>query len=172
MKPKDIKWDLLKKGTKQIKPFDATPKKIGKLMNVLLNEHLHLSDEYRYPVFVRTMLHDLLSSKSGLHISYDVDGFGGLLVFRNIRPGFKASLMFVLLDKSCVKPSIIKETRALIKRVMKEFKLKRLEAMTADERIVRLAKMLGFKGEGIQKNGFMLDGILMKNNPLSIVRGG
>ena len=168
--PEKIKWKSLKKGTDHIKPFKANAEKIERLMKEFLYGYLHLSDECRFPQYVRTMLMDLLDSRSGLNIIYDIDDFKGIVAFVRIRPLFKAKRMFVLLDKGMLRPSIIKESRKLIQMIMKEFKLKRMEAETADKKIVQLSKMVGFKSEGIQKNGFMFNKILMNNNPLSLVR--
>ncbi len=56
------------------------------------------------------------------------------------------------------KPSTVKQGRALIRLIMDEFKLKRIGSDSADNKMVHMATMVGFKKEGARKHEFRWNG--------------
>lgn len=95
-----------------------------------------------------------------------------LFGFVDVFPSYKASIRMTVLDEKAFEKlkTGIRECKAFLELFMKKFELKQLWAYTFDKRIVKLAKLVGFRNVAtIPKNGFLKEGladcyILLKDN--------
>jgi RimJ/RimL family protein N-acetyltransferase len=69
-------------------------------------------------------------------------------------------------------PSLVREARSLIDYIVEAFGLVRVGTVTADPRIARMAKMVGFETEGVRRKAFSWDGKTYDEILLSRVREG
>ena len=88
-------------------------------------------------------------------IFYEVGKFQALLGLTNIIPRHKCDIMLKIFDKDFWGKDFVRETRSLLRLYMKELELKRISAESPDPRIVKIAKMIGFKYEGSRNKDFM-----------------
>jgi len=143
---------------KNYKLFIPTKDKVAKLAKELIDGKLNLPDEYRNPQSIANLL--LMYFSNPTHLFYEIGKFGGVLGFAYIQEGHKAELLMKMWNKNIWKPSVVKEAKRLIKTIMDEFNLIRINVETADERVVKMAKILGMEEDGIRKKNFMFDGEL------------
>jgi hypothetical protein len=113
---------------------------------------LHVSDEARLPGPVFDNLLRVVSP--GPHELYELAD-GGVFILRDISDGFKCYLSFILWDKSLWGKDILREGKAKIEEVAAAHGLVKIETQTADERVVKLARLLGFETEGYRENSFL-----------------
>ena len=138
----------------KITPWVMTPDKFMKVYNEQLREDLlHVSDEGRNPGAVFSGLMRVFDP-NGPHEIFELDGCG-ILVFRDIADGFKCQMSFIIWDKKCYGADIVREARQLIADFSKRRGLVKIETQTADERVVRLARMLLFEIEGYRVDSFL-----------------
>ncbi|MGY5873862.1 MAG: GNAT family protein, partial [Candidatus Thorarchaeota archaeon] len=90
--------------------------------------------------------------------------------FINPIPGFKCAMSLNLLDKKIWGKEFIRAGRKLIEMYMDEFSLKRISTQTADPKIVRMAKMVGFKEEGERPLSFMFNQKLYPTYLLGLIK--
>ena len=141
---------------KHYKLFIPTKDKVAKLALELRDGHLNLPDEYRNEYSITSLLLAYFSP-SQPHIFYEIGNFGGILGFAYIVESHKCELLMKMWDKSIWKPSVVKEAKRLIKTIMDEFNLIRINIETSDERVVKMAKILGFTKDGIREKDFSWD---------------
>ncbi len=141
---------------KHYKPFFPTNEKIAKLTKEFMGGRLNLSDEYRNQYSIYNIL--LMYFNNPANLFYEIDDFGGVLGFANIVMGHKCDLLMKMWDKSIWKPSVVKEAKQIIKTMMDEFNLIRINSESADEKVVKMMKILGMKEDGIRKKNFSWDG--------------
>jgi len=160
-----LEIELLKTPPEPFKLFQLQDKddiafwsKISKFKALLGERYLWLSDEHRHEAGIKALVDSYLH---GFHIFYEAGDFEALLGFKHIVLGFKAELSFSLIKKGIWGADFVRACDALITLVMEKLRLKRLLAQTADPRIVKMAKMVGFKEEGVHPNAFMWKGRLM-----------
>jgi len=140
---------------KYIRPFVPDEKKLVFFYEKLMTEPLYISAEYRKQMTVQQMmLYWFFSSQS---VFYEIGNFSGLLGFTNIVPGYKCGLALKLWDKSIWGLGLAKEGRSLVNEFMKYYRLKRIETDSPDETMVKFSEIFGFKVEGTQRFGFMID---------------
>ena len=166
----EVNWDKLRDGYTHFKLFHPTPEKLDHVVKWLVDGFLNLEDYERDPVKAWGIIKYYITPGK-IHALYEIDDFKGLFGIVDIIPGYRASALLKLWGAEAWKPSLVKEADRLIRDYMDEFKLRRLSTETADRRIERMAKMVGFKTEGACKNAFMWDGKLYNKLLMSITRG-
>ena len=152
---KKINWDELKNPPGEyftlFKPDEKDPIqfyiKLERFKKYLKEKYLYMSDELRTDNAIQAIVAGYFSGLS-LNVFYEMGKFQGLIGFINILPEYKASLLFKIWDKSLWKKSFVRATIDLIDLYMKEFKLKRINTRTADPKVVKMARMAGFKIHG------------------------
>jgi len=118
------------------------------------------------------MLENILFGQ-GLSIVYEICEMAGILAFLEVIPGFKCALAWQFWDKTAWSKggkSRVRDARELIKYIMDEFDLVRIGTRTADPRVVKLARMLGFEIEGLAKNDFKWGGKLYDIHIMGMTR--
>ena len=148
--------------------FKPTDVKIKELAKKLMEEPLYLSDEYRDYSFIHKMLFNNFGNEN--NIFYEIGEFGGVLGFVNIIPEYKATALLKLWDKKLWGVAFAKELKELIKHIMIKYNLKRLATDSQDPRMVKLAKIMGFKIEGRFKYGFCWNGEYHTLHKMRILR--
>jgi len=148
--------------------FEPTTEKLESIATKLSVNYLYLPDEMRTPEMIMLTMNALFpyslpEQVRPLHVYYEIGDFGGLLGFCNIIPEYKADLWTKLWDKKYWGPTLARDTKVLINRFMKEWKLKRLSLSSPDERVIKFAKMWGMKAEGTQSKFFRFDNRLYTN---------
>jgi RimJ/RimL family protein N-acetyltransferase len=142
--------------------FQPTEEKLKIIAQKLMDEYLYISDEYRDYDIIWKILFSYFNNADGgeLSLFYEIGkdgGFDGILGFTEIRPTWKASLMFKLWNTKVWGATFARESRQLIEMVMDGLKLVRLETSTPDPRILKMAKICGFSCEGMKELNFVWD---------------
>ena len=152
------------------KVFVPTQEKLRLLAERFRDNYLWISDEYRNKESIAAILaSDFLLDH--FNVWYEMGDYDGLVGFLDIVPGHKCRLALKLWNPGIWKPSTAKQGRALIKLIMDEFKLKRMESDSADQKMVDMAtKFFGFKKEGGRKYGFRWNGKFFSNIMLGLTR--
>jgi hypothetical protein len=120
----------------------------------MMHNKLDISDELRHPDTIYALIFHCINNSSS-NILYEVDDMKALLGITNILPKFKADVIFKVFDKSFFGFKFITQVKALFKSVMKEYELIRLNTVSPDPSMVRIAKMCGFEVEGMMPKNFM-----------------
>jgi len=92
------------------------------------------------------------------HLFYEIGEYSGLVGFTNIVMKQRADVLFKLWDKEVFGKTFVRQLDELLNTVVKELNLMWLNSITADERVVKLAKMVGFKVDGEREDDFTFDG--------------
>jgi RimJ/RimL family protein N-acetyltransferase len=66
----------------------------------------------------------------------------------------------------------VREARSLLALVMGEFRLVRLDTLTADPRVVTMARLSGFSVEGVRPKDFKWNGEYHDTTIMGLVREG
>ena len=156
-----VNWIRLKAANDLFKPFAQGEKATGRFyekliefMGHLKDKYLYLDDEYRDPKMVQRIMDNYLNGTS-LNIFYEIGDFQGLCGFTKIMQGYKAGVIFKLWDKELWSKDTARKMIELADMIMDEFKLRRLYLDTPDERMVKMAKLIGFDNEGESPLSFM-----------------
>ena len=135
------------------KKFIPTESKLKIFAQKLMDEPLYLSDKNRnYKRIWQILGHKFMRSSASEF--YEVGDFGGLIGFVDISEGWQCELTFKLWDKKLWGKSLVRQSRELIREIINKYNLKRMATSSADVKIVKMAKMVGFKTEGRLKYGF------------------
>ena len=149
---KKIDWKKLEKPSPLFRVLQRTEAKDKKIAYELMNGFLNMDDVYRnYESIYKLMNYYFFHSFS---ILYEVGEFQALLGITNITPRHKCDIMFKIFDKEFWGKDFVRELRSLLKLYMKEFELKRISAESPDPRIVKIAKIVGFRVEGFRDKDF------------------
>jgi RimJ/RimL family protein N-acetyltransferase len=149
---KKIDWEKLEKPSPLFRVLQRTEAKDKKIAHELMNGFLNLDDRFRdYESIYKSMNYYFYYSFS---IFYEVGKFQALLGLTNIIPRHKCDIMLKIFDADFWGRDFVRETRSLLRLYMKELELKRISAESPDPRIVRIAKIIGFKVEGIRNKDF------------------
>lgn len=148
--------------------FNPTEEKVKALSKKLMEEPLYLSDEFRDYELIHKMLFNGFSNKENIY--YEMGNFGGLLGFVNIVSNHKADMVFKIWDKEIWGLRFAKELKALIKETMEKYDLRRMVTESADTKVVKFAKILGWKIEGRFKYGFKWDNEFYTLHRIRIIR--
>lgn len=149
--------------------FEPTEGKIMYFAKKLMTEYLYITDPWRNYWTIHQILNRYVTNPRE-NVLYEIGDFDGILGFVDIVPGWKAHMTFKLWNKEKWGPDLVGQSRDFIREVMDELHLVRLDSATADPRIVRMSKMVGFQVEGTQKHEFMWDGKLYDQILLAITR--
>ena len=149
--------------------FNPTEDKIKALSKKLMEEPLYLSDEYRDYELIHKMLFNNFSNKN--NIFYEIGEWGGLIGFVSIIPGFKCDIVFKLWDSTLWGLRFKTQVKELIKTIMEKYDLKRVSTESASERMVRMAKLCGFKVEGRFKYAFIWEKKMYTLHKMRILEG-
>ena len=137
--------------------FAPSEEKIKFIGKKLMDEYLYVSDEFRnYDDIYRRLLH--YANAYNQNVIYEIGNFEGILGFTNIIAGWKSHLTFKLWNKSRWGADFARQSKDFIHEVMGELHLVRLETSSPDPRIVKMARMVGFKMEGIKQKSFSWQG--------------
>lgn len=124
---------------------DERREKIMILAKHLKEDYLVMPDELRnYGAIYNILAYYNLPN----HLFYEFGDFSGLVGFTEIVEGRKAEVFFKLWDKKVFNKTFVRQLNELLDMGMSELSLKRLNSITADKRIVKLAGMVGFEVEG------------------------
>ena len=162
---KQIDWERLKNPDPMFKLFTPTSAeptdpfylKVSKLQRLLMKRPLWLSDEYRTPKGIDAIIYSYFSGFT-FNVFYEAGDFQALIGFMNIQPEFKCEMTLKLIDADLWGADFVRVSKELVELFIEQFRLKRISIETADERIVRMAKMAGFDGEGKRPNDLMWEG--------------
>jgi len=148
-----LDWEKIRKPSPLFKLAQLDKDKTMKIAKHLMEGYLNASDEHRsYPIIYNLMNYYF---NSPANIIYEVGNNQALVGFLNIIPTFKASVLLKIFDKKIWGIKFAREGKNLIKFIMDEFQLKRLSTETPDfPRVYKIAKIAGFKKEGIKKKSF------------------
>ena len=159
-----IDWERLKNPHPLFKVFKMDEKnpiefwrKFVELSRMFKNKYLYLSDEYRSDTVVRQLLGSLFNG-GHINLNYEIGDFQGIICFREIIPEYKCEMTFKLWDKRAWNREFARAGKELIDLVMDSFGLKRIGTSTPDKRLVKMARIAGFKEEGEQPNSFRWKG--------------
>jgi RimJ/RimL family protein N-acetyltransferase len=152
------------------KILEPSEKVLDEIVDKMYNGYLYFSDEFRYPEYLKALVYNIYSKES-FNLVYEVGKFQGIVGFMNIAFDRKCDMMLKLWDGSIWKPDLVGQGRRLIHYIVDTFGLVRVGTATADDRIVRMAKLVGFEEEGVRKKAFYWEGKPMDEILLSITRG-
>lgn len=164
--------EKIKNPSPNFKLFAPKPddERLKTLAEKLHDEKLYLSDEYRDYKIIYPMFQKYFSWQNGFNVFYEYGDFDVVMGFLNIIPEFRASLLFKMINKDSWGKGFVRESKRLIDVFMDAFKLKRLGTESPDEKVVRMAHMVGFQDEGIKIKDFKWDGQLFDVTMMSITR--
>jgi RimJ/RimL family protein N-acetyltransferase len=120
----------------------------------MLTIPLHLSDEMRTPESVRRIIAQMLTTG----LCYEYDDFKGIVHIGQIVEGHKAVMSLFFWDASIWTPHTARRLSTFYDSIMSLLNLRRLSAQTADHRIERMAKVVGFQYEGTMEDAFRWEG--------------
>ena len=149
--------------------FMPTDGKILYFAKKLLTEYLYTDDRWRNLTTILKTINSHLA-RPNENVFYEIGQFDGILGFTDIIAGWQAHLTVKLWNPEIWGPDLVRQGKNFIQEVMDELYLFRLESATADPRIVRMAKMVGFKVEGVRQYGFSWGGKYYPEFLLSIIR--
>lgn len=150
------------------KVFEPSKEKLATISKHLMEGYLNLSDEFRIP----NILHKLMQSYflNSNNLIYEAGDNQALVGFISIVPTFKCELIFKLFDKKIWGVDFAREGKDLLNLIMDTFALKRINTSSPDKRIVKMAKIFGFKVEGTREKDFMFNNEPFSNHLLGLRR--
>ena len=164
-----IDIERLKNPTALYHLLDPKPEKLDAFADKLLKGYLYFSDEFRDAEYLKALVYDLYSRRS-FNLIYEMGDFKGVVGFMDVVFNHKADMMLKMWDASIWGPDAVGQCRQLIEYIIETFGLTRVGTMTADSRVVRMAKMVGFTEEGTLRRSFKWNGKVHDEILLSIVR--
>lgn len=136
--------------------FIPTQEKLESLRQHLINDYLYMSDEVRNEVAANFVIGRMFYNPAAIY--YEIGDWKGVCGFRDIIPGKSAHATFKFWGTDIWGKTLIREMRQVLSLFEYEFRLVRIESETADPRIEKLTKMIGFEREGAKRKGFVFDG--------------
>ena len=133
-----------------------TPEKRDILKSKMFYSFLWIPDEARTERAIDLFIDYLFSGTAS--VFYEIGNFDGIVGFYDIIPEYKCAFLARLWNRALWTPSLAKEIKAMISEFRQTLKMKRIGLATADERLGKFAKLMGFKAEGTQKNNFRFEG--------------
>jgi RimJ/RimL family protein N-acetyltransferase len=139
--------------------FVPTIEKLSWIADKFSNGFLYIPDELRTPQKILELMAHLFPygvdpALRAFHVYYEIGQFDGLLGFTNIIPGYRCGAFLKIWNQDIWGPTLARDMTELADRFMAEYQLKRMELETADERMVKVAKICGLKQEGTKALGF------------------
>ena len=174
----EVNWVRLQEANDLFTPFAQGEKATGRFyekliefMGHLKDKYLYLDDEFRNTNAIQQIVSNYLNGNS-LNIFYEIGDFQGLTGFTRVTPGFKAGVLFKLWDKELWGKNTARKMIELADMIMDEFKLKRIYLDTPDERMMKMAKLIGFELEGKAPMAFRWNQKFYTLYHLGLVRDG
>ncbi len=157
--------------------FAPTIEKLQFIANKFATGYLYAPDEMRSPQKILELMAHLFPyavppQNRAFHVYYEIGQFEGLVGFTNIIPEYRCGAFLKIWNKPVWGPTLARDLTELADRFMQEYHIKRMELETADERMVRVAKICGLKQEGTKALGFRFDGRLYTSYLLRKLRKG
>ena len=137
------------------KVFVPTMEKLEELARIMLDGREHFSDNSRTPEVVWGHIHYWFGGQSKT-VAFECDG--GVMIIRDIVPGFKANVFLIITDTSKWGKSVWREGVDVLRRVMSDLRLAKVEIETANDRWAGFLESSGFEMEGKREKSFMVDG--------------
>jgi len=159
----DVKYptpEILARPVKHFKLFYPSVEKLDFLADRFMNEYLYCSDEGRTPQLIWAAMFRYFSGdpQYGFHLPYEIDDFDGVLMFKDILPGWKCDVTLKYWGGEKFSHGLVRSGRELLKKAVDWYGLIRMNTDTADEKIVKLAKLCGFVEEGKRELDFRWNG--------------
>jgi len=154
-----------------IHPFVPTEGKLMYFAKKLMEEYLYLDDPNRDYINIHRILSYYVMNPQS-NFLFEIGDFDGIMGFAGVVPGYKASFIFKLWGKEKWGADLVRQCKEFIRELFDGLNLVRLETQTADPRIVRMGKMVGFVVEGTKKRDFIFDGKYYNNVQMALVREG
>lgn len=138
------------------KAFEPTQDKLKLLATHVNTKKFNLDDAYRdYDVIWNVIFPQFFRQGN---MFFEAGDFQGILGFANLIPTRSATVVMKIWDKKLWGATIARQTKELLKFVMKEYKLRRLETSSPDPLVVRMCEMVGFEEEGTKVRSFSWNG--------------
>jgi len=136
----------------KLKLYEPTQESIENFVEKLMNTPLYTSDEFRNREHLTAEVNHVCGSNNSL--IFDMCNGGGLMGFTDTIPGWKCSVFFKIWDPSKWSVTLVKEVRSLFEAFAKSTKVFRFETQTADPKVVKMSKIIGFSIEGVLIDAF------------------
>lgn len=155
--------EYLKNPSPLLRLFCPTIEKLQFLANKFATGYLYAPDELRTPQKILELMKHLFPyaiepSQRPFHVYYEIGDFDGLVGFTNILRDYRCGSFLKIWNPEIWGPTLARDLTELADRFMQEYHIKRMELETADERMVKVAKICGLKQEGTKALGFRFDG--------------
>jgi RimJ/RimL family protein N-acetyltransferase len=173
----NLDLNYLKNPSPLLRLFEPTIEKLQFIANKFATGFLYIPDELRSPQKVFELMAHLFPyavepALRPFHVYYEIGRFDGLVGFTNIIPEYRCGSFLKIWNKDIWGPTLARDLTELADRFMQEYHIKRMELETADERMVKVAKICGLKQEGTKALGFRFDGRLYTSYMLRKLRRG
>ena len=173
----NLDLNYLKNPSPLLRLFEPTIEKLQFIANKFATGFLYIPDELRSPQKVFELMAHLFPyaiepALRPFHVYYEIGRFDGLVGFTNIIPEYRCGSFLKIWNKDIWGPTLARDLTELADRFMQEYHIKRMELETADERMVKVAKICGLKQEGTKALGFRFDGKLYTSYMLRKLRRG
>ena len=173
----NLDLNYLKSPSPLLHLFSPTIEKLQFIANKFATGFLYIPDELRSPQKVFELMAHLFPyaiepALRPFHVYYEIGRFDGLVGFTNIIPEYRCGSFLKIWNKDIWGPTLARDLTELADRFMQEYHIKRMELETADERMVKVAKICGLKQEGTKALGFRFDGKLYTSYMLRKLRKG
>jgi hypothetical protein len=156
--------------TEHLRLFVATPEKVESLKRHLMEDYLFLSDESRTDEGALATIAATMATPNSMF--YEIGDWAGVVGLDHVVPGHKAHVSLKFWDTTLFRPSVVRQVQGLLSDLMDYFGLRRLWSETPDPRVVKLAKMVGFKWEGDKVDDFRWGDQFFTTAMLGMVREG
>jgi RimJ/RimL family protein N-acetyltransferase len=156
------------------RPIELSGDKLVFLADLLLADAQYFSDEHRTPPVIWACLANWFG-ESGTAVGFDImrgDANVGCLVFRDIVPGHKANIFFIVWDKEGWGLRAWRSGAGVMETVMNEFGLNKIEVETANRSWAGFMEKNGFELEGTRHGSYLKNGEPQDQYLLAIYREG
>ena len=149
--------------------FQPTGEKLNHIAQWLMNKDVPNVEDYeRDYTYIWYNIIPKMINRPDLHYYYEMRDFGGIFGFIHIIPEHKCTLPLKIWNPKAWNSTFLRDGKELIKLIMEEHSLRRINAQSADERMVKFAEKFGFKVDGIKKNDFKFNGEYIDSYLLSM----
>ena len=150
------------------KIFSPDDEKLKIIATHIKNKKFNLDDAYRDYNTIWNIIFPQFFIQGNMF--FEAGDFQGILGLANIVPTRSASVMMKIWDKKVWGATIVRQTRGLLKYIMGELQLRRLETSSPDPIVVRMCTMVGFKEEGIKIRSFKWNGKFYDDTYMAILK--
>jgi len=139
----------------KLHPLILTPEKKEILISKMLYSFLWLPDEVRASHEIEVFVDYLFSGTRSAF--WEIGNFDGIVGFYDILPEYKCVFLARLWHRSAWSHSLVREIKDLALKFRADQRMRRISLATPDERLGKLARLIGFRAEGTQKNAFRFE---------------